>query len=1197
LNEKIYKFRDGIKIGGLYRHFPRYVRNRFGQPPVEDDLDLFEIHRYYQEVFGSSLTHSQWSDICDELEYNFINNLKCTNKDTCEYCAAGFYVFNGDCVACGKDGNSQSMVNGVCVTTHCDKKDRINGTCVKCLDKYTLGNDDYCWFNNSAHCESGSGTLCSTCYDGYEVNSEGKCVECKHDKNYWSENTCKPATAVEHCSEYNKTSDACIYCEDGYILISPVDNEGKVAQQCMPNPHCAASNDHVCTKCKDGYVLNTTSGFCTITNYPCVDSDDNGETCKECAYEHTLVVREGAPKGVCKFNEFCMYTNVKGDIIDKGGKCNKCKNGYYMDEFGECKIIKNCAEPAQADLKNSCTKCDNGYSKVNGVCDLNDNCKTVGSDGVCSECVSGYGLNEIKKCVKIEHCLDEETDNKHSCSKCWDYYESKNGLCVPKCDVGCTACDTSGCTACAEGYYKDTSCPLSTCVSINTTIPHCIKGSRIEQSYGKYTFSCSLCESGYTVVQNDDNYKCVENKQCVRQAEDSGICELCAKGYSLDRYKVCYENNCTNQHGKLDTINYETCIVCDDGYYLRERYPQPDDCHVCPENCTKCDSASECTECSAENSVVDNLCRYNPQCTSKDNATGICLKCNEPYTVVDGFCVKDDGCETAGRRGICLKCKAKYSMIHSTVKSESHSDGVCQYTEECESVDPVSQKCTKCSEGFSVANYDLRLCIENEECEQQDRYGVCNKCKEGHTISYEFRDFNDYYEVPYNYTICEENENCESIDEMGRCNHCKDGYSLNDKYICFENENCVEQDKHGHCSQCKEGSSFAALPYKRNDYYQDAKTVYYNLESYADAYEIFTECVEDKHCTKVVDGFCAECEDDYVLIDDGFNYLIGRNRSICVKDTHCVDKEYHDEKRGIIRHYCVKCEEDYYVDFFHEHICRKDDHCVTTNEEGGWCQECEKDYTISRKNGLCVYNKYCNGRSSEYDKSGMCKSCMSGYHLNKDEAVCENAHCAEGWGSSSCSRCDDGYTWNTAKELCRKNGHCKTIDSDSECTACDSGYTVRSGNKMCMKNPHCNGTSSTGVCASCEFGYKLFTEVDTHGSYEICEAVDHSHCLKTKENDECTECEEGYSIAYVNKTLDGNDDVDYENEYNYDGIVGTGHDVRKEKICVKNEKCVGISKDYECLACEGEVELNTRTGICGSVSTFLLLAVLLVFLL
>lgn len=75
-NEVTYKYRDGIKIGGMYRHFPRYVRDRFGQSPVEDDFDLFEIQRYYQEIFGGSLTHSQWTDICDQLEYDFVNNSK-----------------------------------------------------------------------------------------------------------------------------------------------------------------------------------------------------------------------------------------------------------------------------------------------------------------------------------------------------------------------------------------------------------------------------------------------------------------------------------------------------------------------------------------------------------------------------------------------------------------------------------------------------------------------------------------------------------------------------------------------------------------------------------------------------------------------------------------------------------------------------------------------------------------------------------------------------------------------------------------------------------------------------------------------------------------------------------------------------------------------------------------------------------------
>jgi len=413
----------------------------------------------------------------------------------------------------------------------------------------------------------------------------------------------------------------------------------------------------------------------------------------------------------------------------------------------------------------------------------------------------------------------------------------------------------------------------------------------------------------------------------------------------------------------------------------------------------------------------------------------------------------------------------------------------------------------------------------------------------------------------------------------------------------------------GRCIECEKGYSFDGISYNKLENYADFKAGYYYLESAVDSLELFTKCVKNDHCARTLEGFCVECEDDYVLVRDGVNYLgvDGVPKTICVKDDKCIKKGViiDDEKID----FCVECEEGYHIDPYYEYKCTKDDHCVKVNSESNTCEECEKDYTVSEKTGMCEYNKYCNGLDNEqHVQVDRCISCMNGYHLNK-ERICEDAHCVRGWLADGCEECEEGYTWNPEKKLCKKNKHCKTIDGEGQCMACDEGYTVRGsievteegnteikGRLICMHNPHCNGTNLYGICDSCEYGYRLFTEVDSHGSYRICEAVDHDHCIKTLEEEEssCVKCEEGYSIAYVNTDHDGSG---YSYHTAYDDVVGVTHDVRKKGICVKNKDCVGVGRFGECLVCDKEVELNTRTGICGSISTFILLAVLLVFLL
>jgi len=84
--------------------------------------------------------------------------------------------------------------------------------------------------------------------------------------------------------------------------------------------------------------------------------------------------------------------------------------------------------------------------------------------------------------------------------------------------------------------------------------------------------------------------------------------------------------------------------------------------------------------------------------------------------------------------GYCKKCNDHYSLIRHNFHGEQvgkdghyhYSEGVCQYTEECKTLNSLTSKCMECDDGFSVANYDLRICIENEKCKGTNMYGICN---------------------------------------------------------------------------------------------------------------------------------------------------------------------------------------------------------------------------------------------------------------------------------------------------------------------------------------------------------------------------------------------------------------------------------------------------------------------------------------
>ena len=87
------------------------------------------------------------------------------------------------------------------------------------------------------------------------------------------------------------------------------------------------------------------------------------------------------------------------------------------------------------------------------------------------------------------------------------------------------------------------------------------------------------------------------------------------------------------------------CELCEEGYYLDNRR-----CHVCPSECTKCDSLTSCSSCQEGKILYNNKCEdisIVEHCVSARNNT--CSQCE------DGYKLSDDGLS-------CIEIP-KYGMI------------------------------------------------------------------------------------------------------------------------------------------------------------------------------------------------------------------------------------------------------------------------------------------------------------------------------------------------------------------------------------------------------------------------------------------------------------------------------------------------------------------------------------------------------
>ncbi|EAR88510.3 hypothetical protein TTHERM_00176920 (macronuclear) [Tetrahymena thermophila SB210] len=201
-------------------------------------------------------------------------------------------------------------------------------------------------------------------------------------------------------------------------------------------------------------------------------------------------------------------------------------------------------------------------------CSNDPNCIRCFESG-CSACADNYFLNSSKQCEK---CFDP---NCVSCKgkrqiDCWACGYEKRYLLEE--DSSCTDCNL-------DGYYKK----VQFCLKC---LPQC-------KNCKENNYLCTSCESGY-FFNEYTCFKCIPNCQ---NCNNAITCQLCQSGYFLKGYS-CIEciPNCQNCN------NETTCELCQSGYHIHE---QTNQCVICSQQsgyyisgkyCKQCNVA--CKECS-----------------------------------------------------------------------------------------------------------------------------------------------------------------------------------------------------------------------------------------------------------------------------------------------------------------------------------------------------------------------------------------------------------------------------------------------------------------------------------------------------------------------------------------------------------------------------------------------------------------------
>ncbi|ELP89901.1 hypothetical protein EIN_472890 [Entamoeba invadens IP1] len=556
-------------------------------------------------------------------------------KKTCiagdEYCISGVAPQDLTCDSCNLLTNIKDTSCKNCTDQNkgCVDADPDCATCKTCGSGYNLEAGKCVRVPNCAIQDTTEKMKCTKCIYGYYPDTNKNCV----------------LGTLEHCIEYS-SKDECDKCEWKFKL---------VGKKCEYRPFCIKVDNTKCTECLDGYGLK--EGNCTnCEKKNCARCNDDATKCTNCAAGYT------------KVGEDCVKCAVEGCTTCVNGEPNKCDvcdsaTGYTKTASSQqCyKCIDKCLQCVEETHATECQKCTSEYGVQNKICGkCGTGCEACNTDlpNECTNCIPTYKLDATnKKCYKCpDNCLTCDSSKPDTCTKCNAGYALNNGACV-KCHEGCQTCDSSNsesCLTCNEGYVHNEG--KKTCDKCHTSCKTCTAGNS--------ETACESCPSGFYLSKEN---KCVS---CTGQCETFNADTTTAEDKCGECETVCEytdmggaDNKCVviTHCETFDTTRPGKCVMCEDGYYIDDKY-QCQKCDAkCDEQCAK--SATECLEIEH----IDNCMLFN-----KDHT---CKQCENGYKFDNNLCISVETCSVRNDDYKCIVCK---DSIVDDIKYLADSEGHCK---------------------------------------------------------------------------------------------------------------------------------------------------------------------------------------------------------------------------------------------------------------------------------------------------------------------------------------------------------------------------------------------------------------------------------------------------------------------------------------------------------------------------------------
>ena len=365
----------------------------------------------------------------------------------------GMCVDSNFCKEIGDFARCKKCINGYYLTTledactpepNCLHGDKALGICKSCNNFYYIDRKDGTCKSNREdndfkYCEEVDGE-CVSCISDLKLTKDGKCSYSKHctDSNLGTCYACEDTyhlgldnlcTNIEHCLYSDKLED-CLECEDNYYY-DLMGKKCKIAEGAFEN--CLrGQEEYNCNQCRNNYYLNKKDFLCHSNTLPgpfykCMYSDSEGEKCIQCIKDYYL------------------------GYID-----NKCSAIYGCEESEDENTCLKCSEVFCLNLKDN--KCYPNDEIISEEEKFYYRCNVTNFEGTkCEKCVEGYELNEDGLCIDEDHCIEKVDNVCKKCEGIGENFCLNNVFgCVQSYIDHCLECnqilDLTNCTKCEEGY-------------------------------------------------------------------------------------------------------------------------------------------------------------------------------------------------------------------------------------------------------------------------------------------------------------------------------------------------------------------------------------------------------------------------------------------------------------------------------------------------------------------------------------------------------------------------------------------------------------------------------------------------------------------------------------------------------------------------------------------------------------------------